>query len=136
MSLEIGWIANSDGSKRKSFSSATPEENSYIEAFHSIVHREVIDRYEFLGFYDAKSTLVAHRDWYNNRRRHATIKMTPAKKWKEYFGRDLSFDPFVINHTSVYQQVIENFEIKPYFCLPENSFEEENYKTILSFKSN
>ncbi len=62
--------------------------------------------------------------------------MTPAKKWKEYFGRELSFDPFAINNTSVYQQVIENFEIKPYFCLPDKSFEEESYKTISSFKSN
>ena len=65
---------------------ATPEENSYIEAFHSIVQREVIERYEFISFYDAKSTVAAHMDWYNNRRRHSIIKMTPAKKWKEYFG--------------------------------------------------
>ena len=115
---------------------ATPEENSYIEAFHSIVQREVIDRYEFLSFYDARSTLAAHRDWYNNRRRHAIIKMTPAKKWKEYFGRELSFDSFHINNRDGYQQVIENFEIKSYFCLPDNSFEEESYETISSFKSN
>lgn len=39
---------------------ATPAENSYIEAFHSIIQREVVDRYEFISFYDAKSTLVAH----------------------------------------------------------------------------
>lgn len=65
---------------------ATPEENSYIEAFHSIVQREIVDRYEFISIYDAKSTVAAHMDWYNNRRRHSIIKMTPAKKWKEYFG--------------------------------------------------
>ena len=33
---------------------ATPEENSYIEAFHSIIQREVIERYEFSGYFDAK----------------------------------------------------------------------------------
>ena len=33
---------------------ATPEENSYIEAFHSIIQREVIERYEFTEFFDAK----------------------------------------------------------------------------------
>ena len=33
---------------------ATPEENSYIEAFHSILNREVVQRYEFDDFYDAK----------------------------------------------------------------------------------
>lgn len=30
---------------------ATPEENSYIEAFHSIIQREVIERYEFTRYY-------------------------------------------------------------------------------------
>jgi hypothetical protein len=33
---------------------ATPEENSYIEAFHSILQRELIDRFEFSSFYEAK----------------------------------------------------------------------------------
>jgi len=62
---------------------ATPEENSYIEAFHSIVQREVIERYEFAGFYDAKQTLFAHRIWYNTRRFHTAIKMTPEQKWEQ-----------------------------------------------------
>ena len=62
---------------------ATPEENSYIEAFHSIVHREVIERYEFAGFYDAKQTLFAHRIWYNTRRFHKAIKMTTDPKWEQ-----------------------------------------------------
>ncbi len=33
---------------------ATPEENAYIEAFHSIMEREVIQRFEFSSYYDAK----------------------------------------------------------------------------------
>lgn len=61
--------------------------------------------------------------------------MTPAKKWKEYFGIEHSFNPFVINNATVYQQVVENLEIKPYFCLPDNSFEKESCETISSFKS-
>lgn len=36
---------------------ATPEENSYIEAFHSILNREVVQWYEFDDFYDAKLTI-------------------------------------------------------------------------------
>ncbi|MGV3703801.1 MAG: transposase, partial [Arcticibacter sp.] len=54
---------------------ATPEENSYIEAFHSIVQREVVDRFEFDSFYHAKHTLAAHRSWYDNRRNHRRIGM-------------------------------------------------------------
>lgn len=62
---------------------ATPEENSYIEAFHSIIQREVIERYEFTGYYDAKQTLFAHTIWYNTRRFHKAIKMTPNEKWEQ-----------------------------------------------------
>lgn len=62
---------------------ATPEENSYIEAFHSIIQREVIERYEFSGFFDAKQTLFAHTIWYNTRRFHKAIKMTPDEKWNQ-----------------------------------------------------
>lgn len=62
---------------------ATPEENSYIEAFHSIVQREVIDRFEFDSFYHAKYTIEAHRNWYDNRRLHRGIEMTPKEKWEQ-----------------------------------------------------
>jgi len=62
---------------------ATPEENSYIEAFHSIVQREVIDRFEFDSFYHAKHTLAAHRSWYDNKRYHRAIGMTPKEKWDQ-----------------------------------------------------
>lgn len=115
---------------------ATPEENSYIEAFHSIVQREVIDRFEFQSFYDAKSTLTAHRDWYNNRRRHAIIKMTPAKKWDEHLGSDSSFYSFNIFDKDVCQQVVDNPELKHYICSPDNYCKEESYETTSSFLSN
>ena len=65
---------------------ATPEENSYIEAFHSIVQREVIDRFEFTGYYDGKTTFAAHKGWYNNVRKHGQLgRITPAQKWEDYF---------------------------------------------------
>lgn len=62
---------------------ATPEENSYIEAFHSIVQREVIDRFEVDSFYHAKHTITAHRNCYDNRRFHSGIEMTPKEKWEQ-----------------------------------------------------
>lgn len=63
---------------------ATPEENSYIEAFHSIVQREVVDRFEFSSYYDAKLTMQAHLNWYNYRRRHRRLGgLTPQKKWDQ-----------------------------------------------------
>jgi putative transposase len=63
---------------------ATPEENSYIEAFHSIVQREVIDRYEFLGGYDAKTVFQRYMKWYNDERRHGKLgRITPQQKWDQ-----------------------------------------------------
>lgn len=66
---------------------ATPQENSYIEAFHSILEREVINRFEFAGFYEAKLTFSAYMDFYNNKRQHGSLnRKTPMRIWNEYFA--------------------------------------------------
>lgn len=63
---------------------ATPEENSYIEAFHSILQRELIDRFEFSSYYEAKMHLEQYMEWYNYKRKHRSIgKITPQQKWKQ-----------------------------------------------------
>ncbi len=95
---------------------ATPEENAYIEAFHSIVQREVIDRFEFQGFYEAKLTLQAHRDWYNNRRRHATLGTVPVKKWNGYFGGLLPFDTIYNMNKETISQYLTNHQTYEYIC--------------------
>jgi putative transposase len=64
---------------------ATPQENSYIEAFHSIVQTEVIERFEFASFYEAKMIFKNHREWYNNERKHGQLgRITPQQKWNNY----------------------------------------------------
>ena len=95
---------------------ATPEENAYIEAFHSIVQREVIDRFEFQGFYEAKLTLQAHRDWYNNRRRHASLGTVPVKKWNGYFGGLLPFDTIYNMNKETISQYLTNHQTNEYIC--------------------
>lgn len=95
---------------------ATPEENAYIEAFHSIVQREVIDRFEFQGFYEAKLTLQAHRDWYNNRRRHASLGTVPVKKWNGYFGGLLPFDTIYNLKKETISQYLTNHQTNEYIC--------------------
>lgn len=71
---------------------ATPEENSYIEAFHSIFEREVIQRFEFASFYEARQIIAAYMDFYNNRRRHGSLgRIAPIQKWNEYY-QSLSAD--------------------------------------------
>ena len=63
---------------------ATPEENAYIEAFHSVLDRELIQRLEFTSFYDAKKHILQYMEWYNDRRRHKEIgRVTPNQKWAQ-----------------------------------------------------
>ncbi|MDO1451929.1 IS3 family transposase [Rhodocytophaga aerolata] len=63
---------------------ATPEENSYIEAFHSILEREVIERHEFGSYYEAKQILQRFFEHYNCHRLHRSIGfVTPEKKWQK-----------------------------------------------------
>lgn len=65
---------------------ATPEENSYIEAFHSILEREVLSRFELTSFLDVKLTLDAYMKFYNKRRRHGSLRRrSPMEVWDEYY---------------------------------------------------
>lgn len=63
---------------------ATPEENSYIEAFHSILEHDVIERNEFASYYEAKAMLGRYFSHYNHHRLHRSIGfVTPHQKWEE-----------------------------------------------------
>ena len=63
---------------------ATPEENAYIESFHSIMQRELIDRHQFESYYEAKTHMEKYMWWYNYLRRHQQIgNVTPCKKWAQ-----------------------------------------------------
>lgn len=66
---------------------ATPEENAYIEAFHSIEQRELIDRFTFTSFYDAKQQIEKYMHWYNCKRKHGALHgLTPMQKWAQGFS--------------------------------------------------
>lgn len=65
---------------------ATPEENGYIEAFHSNLERDVIKRYWFDSFAYAKWKTNDYMSHYNNRRRHGSLKkLSPANYWTMMF---------------------------------------------------
>lgn len=66
---------------------ATPQENSYIESFHSNFEREVVRRFVFSSYYDAKTTITDYMDHYNSKRRHSALKrVAPMVRWNEYFS--------------------------------------------------
>lgn len=63
---------------------ATPEENAYIESFHSIQQRELMDRFSFSSYYDAKNHIEKYMHWYNSIRRHGLLGgITPNEKWAQ-----------------------------------------------------
>lgn len=64
---------------------ATPQDNAYIEALHSSLQREVIDRFEFDSIYHAQIVIDRYYKWYNEKRRHWSLNgQTPETVWKNY----------------------------------------------------
>lgn len=66
---------------------ATPEDNAYIEALHSNLQREVIDRFEFDSIYHAQMIIDRYYKWYNEKRRHGSLKgKTPESVYNHFFN--------------------------------------------------
>ena len=66
---------------------ATPEDNAYIEALHSNLQREVIDRFEFDSIYHAQIIIDRYYQWYNHKRKHGSLKRkTPESVYNQYFN--------------------------------------------------
>jgi transposase InsO family protein len=64
---------------------ATPEDNAYIEALHSNLQREVIDRFEFESIFHAQMVIDRYYKWYNEKRRHGSLnRQAPETAWKKY----------------------------------------------------
>lgn len=52
---------------------ATPQENCYIESFHSIVESAVCAKYEFENLVEAKATFNRFMNFYNLERLHGSL---------------------------------------------------------------
>lgn len=66
---------------------ATPEDNAYIEALHSNLQREVIERFEFDSIYHAQMIIDRYYQWYNEKRRHGSLNgKTPNAVYRQYFN--------------------------------------------------
>ena len=66
---------------------ATPEDNAYIEAFHSIMQRELISRYEFESFHHADMKISQYIFMYNNIRKHGSLGyQTPCSVWNAHLN--------------------------------------------------
>lgn len=64
---------------------ATPEENSFIEAYHSIVEREVLQPRQFENIQTAIETFDRWKIFYNNRRLHGSLgNIAPKQLWNKW----------------------------------------------------
>jgi len=61
---------------------STPQENSYIEAYHSILQQRVISKNEFESYYEASSCIDRFVDFYNSHPHRSIGFMTPEEKWQ------------------------------------------------------
>ena len=64
---------------------ATPEENCFIEAYHSIIQREPLEPRQFESIGDGQAAFERWKLFYNERRRHDSLGGSrPAMVWEQY----------------------------------------------------
>lgn len=71
---------------------ATPEENCFIEAYHSILDKQLLQTTEFQDIEEAIAVFSRWRMFYNQRRRHGSLgQISPAAMWERY--KTTNFEP-------------------------------------------
>ena len=69
---------------------ATPEENCFIEAYHSIIQRELLEPRQFDSVDQAKEIFERWQQFYNHRRLHGSLgNRTPQYTWERYEQQQL-----------------------------------------------
>jgi len=97
---------------------ATPEENSFIEAHHSIVEREVLQPRQFENIQTAIETFNRWEVFYNNRRLHGSLgNTTPKQQWNRWLIK-MNKEPVPMPYTDALSTKSANenhfkLEVKP-----------------------
>lgn len=90
---------------------ATPEENAYIEAYHSIFEREVMQRFEFSSYYESSLTITPYNDFYNNCKLHGGIGYkTPQQKWDDYYAETSVNNNFADERCKEQEMILNSFD--------------------------
>ena len=77
-------IAEEQGVNQEFTHVATPEENAFIEAYHSIVERTIERRCQFESIYEAAMVMYRWKQHYNERRLHGSLgNKTPQHPRRE-----------------------------------------------------
>lgn len=77
---------------------ATPQENAYIEALHSTLENEVIQRYWFDSIHQAAMKIKDYYRVYNTKRKHRSLsRMSPRQYWNNYMSNNQT----LLNHIEI-----------------------------------
>lgn len=117
---------------------ATPQENSYIEAYHSILQSEIVERFELSSFYEAKQTITQYVEFYNTKRLHGSLKMQPPQKvWDNWTLSQLNKPQMFIDTTDALSTNSEQklFKIEE-SCFVDNIFKEQKFSNFNDEKQN
>ncbi len=88
VAIAVREYLESVGAKHEFTHVATPEENAYVESFHSIIERELFQRFEFKSLSHAKQKVDEYMEWYNMRRLHASLGYkTPMSVLNEAYSK-------------------------------------------------
>ncbi len=69
----------------------TPNMIAHIESFHSILEKECYRRHEFESFREAYYIISQYMEFYNNRRRHSSLKYkSPKKFYQTYMQKEFA----------------------------------------------
>jgi transposase InsO family protein len=69
---------------------ATPQQNAYIESFHSLVEKLVCTKFEFDSLFHARQTFEKFYDTYNNKRIIKKLKnLTPSKFFEKFYNGEI-----------------------------------------------
>lgn len=107
---------------------ATPEENSFIEAYHSIVEREVLQPRQFEDIQTAIQTFNRWEVFYNNRRLHGSLgNISPKQQWNRWLIK-MNKETLPIIYTKALSTKLANenhskIEVKP--ILGDKMFSEQ-----------
>ena len=81
---------------------ATPEENSFIEAYHSIVEREVLQPRQFENIETAIDTFNRWEIFYNTRRLHGSLgNIAPKQQWINWLQKKNKEPMTMIENTAL-----------------------------------
>ena len=95
ISKAFGDIVEELGMVHERIPVKTPNMNAHIESFHAILEDECYSRYEFSSFMEAYATITEYMRYYNERRRHGSIKyMAPNKFYEAFMSNTVNIKAF------------------------------------------